>query len=500
MVGIAVAVVAGMALAASGLFPALFWFVACGVLVLISLAGFKSRNSTLLVYMAVAAVSACRFMLSQPTLPATSINQIRNTLPLENARIVGWVSGFPRFVSYRSAQGGAWMFPFRCEGMERSGEWCRVRGTIDIRLSGTSVDDAVRRGQRLELQGDLNRKIYPGVQFVELDAGQCKVLSAAPWYSPFHWGESWSSAAAGRLERGIEGWPSCIAVMKAMVLGQREEIPQDILARFRRTGSFHIFAISGLHVGIVALLLMLLLKSLGVSRSWFGVWLTPLLALYVISTGMKPSALRALAMAAVFLLAPLFRRQPDIPSSVSFAAIILLLFQPLQLLSAGFVFSFAVVMMIVMVFSVVPDRLLAGGWVKGYGLSLAITSVAASLASFPLAALYFGTVSPIALIGNLLVVPLTFCIVVCGWLSFLIPVASTVFNHAAVVFAKLLMGSVSWLDRIPGSSWQVDPPSVLAVTLWFGSLAYLFTHARNRNDRMRAYACAAGAVLMAVLV
>uniref|UniRef100_UPI00356B368F ComEC/Rec2 family competence protein n=1 Tax=Pontiella sp. TaxID=2837462 RepID=UPI00356B368F len=312
-------------------------------------------------------------------------------------------------------------------------------------------------------------------------------------------GRAWREAAAARLEVDIETLPLQQAVLKALVLGYRKEMPQETIAKFRRTGSVHIFAISGLHVGIVGLLLMLVLKTVGIPRDWLGIWLIPLLLVYVVSTGMKSSALRALAMAAVFLLAPRFRRKPDIPSSVALAATLLLLASPFELMSAGFVFSFTVVIFIVMVYTKVPKRWLQGPWLWSYAKSLAVTSAAAGLASVPVAALYFGTFAPVAMLGNLVVVPLTFCIVLSGWLSILLPVASGIFNHAAVVFINLLLISVDGMDRIPGSCWNVRPPPLIAVFLWYASFVYLFAHASRNRQRWAAAVCAACAIALAFL-
>lgn len=297
----------------------------------------------------------------------------------------------------------------------------------------------------------------------------------------------------------MDALPLQEAVLKALVLGYRKEMPGEIMNVFRRTGTLHIFAISGLHVGIVGFLLVLVLKTLGVPRDKFGVLLIPLLAFYVISTGMKSSAIRALLMASVFMLAPLFRRKPDIPSSVSIAATLLLIFQPLEILSVGFIYSFTVVAFLVMVFSAVPKGWIRGPWIKVYPVSLVVTSIAAGLASVPLTALYFGMFSPVALIGNLIVVPLTFCIVLCGWLSILLPILSEIFNLAAAVFIDLLLGGVQWIDRIPGSSFTVEPPPLLAVLLWYANLIALFTYCSKSKQRQWAVSGALFAVLLAVL-
>jgi hypothetical protein len=82
----------------------------------------------------------------------------------------------------------------------------------------------------------------------------------------------------------------------------------------------------------------------------------------------------------------------------------------------------------------------------------------------------------------------------------LIPAASTVFNYAALVFIDLTLHSVAWLDGLPGSSFAVDRPPLLAVALWYGSLIYLFVHASGIRQRCYAFAGAGGAVLWAILV
>ena len=502
MVGIAVAAVTGMSLAASGLIPAGMLLLIAGFLILLSFSRIRSRQSIQLVFITIALVSACHFMVSEPMVPSSSINHLRDDLPQAKVEVVGRVSGFPEFHAYRSGEHGTWVFPVRCEGVQFPRGWEKRVGEVDVRVVGATVDSFVQYGERILLRGMLRKRIYPGGNVLEIEAfpDGCSVLAGPPRFSLTVWGRRLRESAAHKLEIGIERLPVQQAVLKALVLGYRKQVPPETLDQFRRTGSLHIFAISGLHVGIVGLLLIIILKAVGISRDWFWVWLLPLLFLYVLSTGMKSSALRALAMAGVFVLSPMFRRRPDIPSSVAFAAILLLVFQPLELMAAGFIFSFVVVAGIVMVFSSLPQKMLKGGWIHNYSVSLVVTSFAASLASLPLAALFFGTFSPVTLVGNLAVVPLTFFIVLSGWLSVLLPIASSVFNHAAVVFINLLLSVVGKLDHISGSCWQVNPPPLVAIFLWYGSLIYLFAHADCKRKRLYAVVGAGCAILWAIFV
>ncbi len=501
LIGVALAWVAGVMLAASGLFPIEAILYAALVFLILSAVFLKTNWSTPCTLITVALVAACRLLIEDPAIANISILRFNERLPISNAGVVGDVSGIPEFTPYASGTRGAWTFPLKCSAVSLSNQWNKVRGKIDVHMISSPVDCTFQFGDRILLRGALGKRTFPGQNALELRrVQQCVVLPNSHRFSIFFLGQSLRTAAAHRLEKGIEKMPVQLSVFKALVLGYRKAVPSETLESFRRTGSLHIFAISGLHVGIVGLLLVIVLKGLGIPRDWFGICLIPLLFLYVISTGMKSSALRALAMAAVFILAPFFRRKPDIPTSVAFAAILLLLLRPMEILSAGFLYSFTVVAFIVMVFSAVPRNWIQGEWLRTYCLSLIITSVAATLASAPLTSLYFGRFAPIALVGNLIVVPLTFFIVLSGWLSIVMPFASSIFNHAALAFINALLGSVEWLDRLPGSSWPVDPPPLLAVCLWYGSLIYLFTHASTVRQRRYAIAGAGGSMLLALLV
>ncbi len=499
LIGIAIAVSVGMVFGSLDVLAAAFVYALAAIVLFFAWTLRTTDWSDALTLLTIALVSAARFLVAIPDLASDSINNAIQVGGEDEVEIVGHVSSQPEFNAYPAATAGTLMFPLRCEHLSRSNEWRSASGEVDVRIIGASAELDLMSGQRVKVSGRIEKKLFPGRNGLELRGSLVERAPAEPRWSPRGWGEGARRKAATRLEAGMSGFPVQEAVLKALVLGYREEMPDDVMGRFRRTGALHVFAISGLHVGIVGLLLAIALKALGVRRDRFWMFLIPLLTVYVISTGMKSSALRALTMAVVFMLAPIFHRKPDIPTSVAIAAIVLLLFQPLEILSAGFVFSFTVVVFIVMVYSVAPSRWVEGGWFKRYGASLLITSFAASLASLPLAALYFGMFSPIALVGNLIVVPLTFCVVLCGWLSIIAPIASAIFNHAAVVFIDLLLGSVSLLDAVPGSSWRVSPPSPWAVALWFGGLIYLFTHADSKRRRWTGLAGAGGAVVLALL-
>jgi ComEC/Rec2-related protein len=254
----------------------------------------------------------------------------------------------------------------------------------------------------------------------------------------------------------------------------------------------------------MAAILIAALKLIGISKPKWGFFLIPLLFIYVVSTGMKPSAFRAFTMASVYFAAPLVHRRPDSVSAIALSAMVLLFINPLQLGDPGFLLSFTVVSGIVMVHLYVSRRL--GGVVRpnwAVPLSqlsgsrpimaagrtvalLALTSFAAWVFSVPLTAVFFHTISPAALLANLAVIPLTFMIVLTGCLSLLsAPVylaAAVIFNHANRVFISVLITVIRGAEALPWLSCRfVQAPPVGSMILWYGGLIIFFAGPRRRG-------------------
>ncbi len=505
LIGVALSAIGGMLAASSGLFSFHLLLGASLLNGVLAILFFRSKTSGRLIFCFVALVSACRFILGASAGSEVEINQIQPQLPLKKVQLIGRVAGAAEFYTYRSGGRGTWVFPLHCEGLKTSIDWVRTRGRIQIRISGASPEESFHQGERIHFWGELCKHDFPMGDPIMLIASNNGALLSEPCaFSPIIAGQRLREKAAARLSIGMENHPDQLAVLKALLLGYRKAIPPEIYQSFMRTGTLHIFAISGLHVGMLGLLITIGLKTLGISRDRWGIWLLPLLLIYVISTGMKSSALRAFTMAAVYFLSPFFHRKPDVPTAIAFAALLLLFLNPLEILSAGFLFSFTVVSFLVMAFAVVPKRFIhrGEGWVRtvwAYVASLIITSVAAFIASVPITALFFGSFSPVSLLGNLIVVPLTFCVVLSGWLSILLPVASEIFNHAAGVFIQGLLITVNTLANLPGAHQQVTALPLWAVFFWYLGWLRFFVHARTPQQRLQSLSFIALAIIWSFL-
>ena len=314
------------------------------------------------------------------------------------------------------------------------------------------------------------------------------------------WAEALRRAAAEALRVGLEDRPDRYGVVHALLLGYRAQLPVDVMRAFRRTGTMHVFAISGLHVGIICAVLVFVINLLRVPRTCRVLALAPVILLYAFMTGARASAVRAGLMAVTYLAAPLVGRKADSWSALALAAVLLLVWRPDQLQDPGFVFSFTAVagiLAIVPLFEIwlqlhLPvDPFAEQG--QGLGLRasgllwcgrLMAVSVAAWLSTTPLSLYYFGRFAPVALLANIIVLPLAFLIVVTGALSLLAAATgglswAILFNQANFAYVGLLTGGMRWLERMPGAYREGMHVSRGVVLGWYRVLVVAVWGARR---------------------
>ena len=136
-------------------------------------------------------------------------------------------------------------------------------------------------------------------------------------------------------------------VLKGMLLGLRSELSPDILDAFRNSGSIHILAVSGLHVGLIATVCFFGFSLLRLPRKATDLLTIAAVILYACLVGFRPSVFRASLMAVIYLISRIIERDRDLFNLLAFAALVLLLINPAQLWDIGFQLSFAAVASIV---------------------------------------------------------------------------------------------------------------------------------------------------------
>ena len=245
----------------------------------------------------------------------------------------------------------------------------------------------------------------------------------------------------------------------AIVLGDRGQIPKEINMAFRHTGTGHILVIAGLHMAMMTTMVIFILKLIRIPRSWQVVLSILLVFTYAILTGGSVPVMRAAFMAAVLLAASNIELESDALNSLSLAALILLLMDASNLFETSFQLSFAAVAAIIILYTPIEKRLsFCPQW-----LSCALSvSTAAWIGITPLQIWHFGTITPVALIANLFIVPLLDLTVALGltlalaglWAA---PLAWGLAGCLKVVF-NLMVVVAFWFSQIPYGYIQLWQP------------------------------------------
>lgn len=226
----------------------------------------------------------------------------------------------------------------------------------------------------------------------------------------------WPAVLAKELKGGIDRSFSAAsaALVKALVTGNRDSLTDPFTSSLQRTGLSHTVAVSGMHVAFLAGALSLLL---GRGRKRTALVLIPLVLLFMLVAGSTPSVVRASVMILLLQLAPLFDREQDGPTALGFALFLILCRNPFAAAHVGLQLSFLAVAGIFCCSEGIQNwafshwkmkkrRPLTPMWAVDRTVSFVISTFSATLGATvfttPLVALYFGSVSLVSLLANLL--------------------------------------------------------------------------------------------------
>lgn len=270
-----------------------------------------------------------------------------------------------------------------------------------------------------------------------------------------------------------------LGVLSALTLGDKRKLGPEVRAAYNDAGAAHVLALSGMHVGIVYGVIVLLLRGLLRQRKWR--WLRELLAVVVLwffalMVGMAPSVVRAVSMCTLYIVA---RWVSDDSSSslhvLSLTALLMLLVRPLYLFDVGFQLSFMAMVAILWLEPHLEKLFLRHNWhpIWHFFVGLLCMSLAAQLGAFPLVLRHFGTFPTYFLVTNLLVVPCLSLVLVVSlvWWSLLL----TGFSWAQPLGALLqhivecINGALYHIGQWPGAVLHIE-----GFSGWSVLFSYLF--------------------------
>ena len=285
-------------------------------------------------------------------------------------------------------------------------------------------------------------------------------------------------------DHGVDG--SVYAVVAAMTLGDKSQLTNELRKTYAITGASHILALSGLHLGIIYTLLSLLLSR----RRWWIVSQVVIIVciwLYVFLVGMTVSVVRSAVMITVYALLSLGHRDKMSVNTLAFAAIVMLLFNPLSLFDVGFQMSFMAVLAILLFYP-----LFEGVWSQSFLMdhrvfkwlwTMLSVSCAAQIGVAPLIVYYFGRFSCFFLLTNLLVVPAATLILYLSLVVLLIPSLAYLLIYIVDALNRLL----TWIATLPGVSIEGLHPTLLQVSMVYVIIIAVYLLLRRAASPTRGY-------------
>ncbi|MBR5061213.1 MAG: ComEC/Rec2 family competence protein [Prevotella sp.] len=257
-------------------------------------------------------------------------------------------------------------------------------------------------------------------------------LSSISWFQRTQLAAmKWRESIIQRMPTSADGSPTR-SIIVAMALGEKGTLSQETKELYSDTGASHVLALSGIHLSILFGILLFAASRRKRSVIWQSFLLTTVW-LYVVLTGMSPSIIRSATMLSLYGLMALSHRHTTSLNTLAFAAIIMLVINPLTLWDVGFQMSFLSVASIVMALQWLEHR-----GINFHSLGKKIMTVffvipiAAQLATFPLVMYYFESFPCLFLLTNFIVIPMAY-IVLYGMVAWIIllpfPSINTIVFH-----------------------------------------------------------------------
>jgi len=330
---------------------------------------------------------------------------------------------------------------------------------------------------------DFDYKAYLTSKRITTHAGIDSVYRIIPEH-----GISWYSArnyVRGLISQNFT--KSTQSLAWALLLGDKSTLTPDIHTQFSRSGLSHIMAVSGLHVGFIVAPFWIVIPFF-----WRFKWgkitgLTMLVLIlygYAGITGFSASVVRASLMAVLLAYAKLWHRASESLNLMGVAALILLLFDPLQLYEVGFQLSFAAVAVILLLWPVLQNTMPLWVRYRWYGQPISIMAISAlvQLGLYPILVYYFGEFSLIGPLVNAVVIPflglaVPVAIAALG-VTAISPVVGAFINQPVAWFIEILKWITEMASSLPGSWVQVHVETSWIFILWIlgiGFLASLYT-------------------------
>lgn len=352
----------------------------------------------------------------------------------------------------------------------KPGQWCTCEGNIVISIQRDPSSEALKYGDLLLFNSTI-KEINPAQNPDEFDYKEYlsyKNIFHQTYVDADHWDvlaeNQGNPVVALSIEmrdkvfrifkdNGITG--SEFGLVAALILGYKDELADETIRAFSKTGTTHILAVSGMHVAIIFFVINSLLffcDKFKYGNIIKAIIIIATLWFYAMMTGLSASVLRAVAMFTFVVIGKAFNRNINIYNMLAASAFVLLLMNPYNLFDVGFQLSYLAVIGIVAINPFILESIKVKNFVLRKIWELVSVSIAAQLAAFPLCMFYFHQFPNYFLLSNLVLIPISTVLIYMAIAVLVvspIPVVSTLVGKATFHVILLMNNTAIFMEKIP---------------------------------------------------
>jgi len=270
-----------------------------------------------------------------------------------------------------------------------------------------------------------------------------------------------------------------VGIMEAALLGDDTLLDEQTYSLYNASGISHVLCISGFHVSVMASLIMFLLCLIPIPYNLRhcliigGIWF------YAFISGNGPSTIRATIMASILYLGRCFWEEEDGLTSLSLAALLILIFSPYQLFQAGFELSFAAVFGIFICMNAIEQKERMGDWRYSKWQKNIFMWLSIQLLTWPILSYHFFEIPFLISLINLIVVPIFSWIIIGGWISLILYIIHVPIAQVLTKSIESILDGIEYITyqliEIPFSTLCIGRPSVIVFILYGGVVILIGT-------------------------
>ncbi|MBN2377713.1 MAG: ComEC/Rec2 family competence protein [Sedimentisphaerales bacterium] len=413
------------------------------------------------------------------------------------------------------------IFSIRCEQVRAPDGWKPISGLVRVVIDQPCVN--LQQGRQIEVDGWLSRPQGPGnpgqpdrrdsyhaartlvlcrVNYAEAIRVLSPEKSREGWFGRFRYRladmahstliEPDDFYQPGRDDSQLVDAKAKVAFLEALLLGRRQHLQGDLSEIFMRTGTMHYLSVSGFHVGLLAGFVWWLARLIRLGRTGQGLLALAAVAWFIFVVPERPPILRAGLICMLFCLGYILRRKVDAVNLLTLAALVLLLWRPLDLFSAGFQLSFVVVLGILVFVRDFYHRIyhpegeiiiddpektfwqVALSRTGRFVVSLVLVAVVAWLVGMPLVAYHFNRITPWAPLAAVVIFPLICLTMFVGFAKLLIaailPTAAGLLNGPMELLSGGTISAARLMGELPFCCINTASPPVWLILIYCGLL------------------------------